>query len=534
MNRSRRWLSTVLSAAVALASPGLAPYEALALGVAAPARAVRGAGVAVALPPGSPAQGPTTQPAALPGSLGSVEALGAPLAPDLALPYAAFPGETAAAMSAPAPADSRAAGASALSAPARTGEARRREAIAPSALERLQAPVPDYAGLSPDAAREAWNADSLARTGEADLAGLDPRASGPAALAMPEGLFAPSLTRRGARRGRTPEPAGPDDDGRREGRSDMDHSDLDPLGNPSRPASDGPDSRDGEGSGRGSGGGALFSGGRGAFLGAAMLGLGAAAGVEAPGFLLHALVSIAVFYGLVFPFLILHEMGHAKVALRLGDSQPLADARLSWSWEGLLSHVHPAWTLGIPLLLIVAHAPVIGGAAPVKVDPDVLRGRTWGAVKVALAGPAVNLASALGLTAAYFAAGVLGAPALATAMLAYLVFINVALAALNLLPFPPFDGGHVLRWALGKALPGEIPMRVLDFLTPAFFLGAVGAMILHPEGFLFVINAITNALLLGTAPAYAPAAAAPLLGAVGMMLARTRARAPAPPPIPKD
>ncbi len=86
---------------------------------------------------------------------------------------------------------------------------------------------------------------------------------------------------------------------------------------------------------------------------------------------------------------------------------------------------------------------------------------------IALAGPAVNLAIALGLT--------LIAPALdgaAGAFVGLLAWVNWMLAAFNLIPAFPMDGGRVLRAllspALGRSRATDLAANVGQVLAVAF------------------------------------------------------------------
>ena len=55
-----------------------------------------------------------------------------------------------------------------------------------------------------------------------------------------------------------------------------------------------------------------------------------------------------------------------------------------------------------------------------------------------------------------------------TATLAFVRFLNVNLAIINLLPIPVLDGGHIV-FALWRGLTGrELPARVIELLVNAF------------------------------------------------------------------
>ena len=121
---------------------------------------------------------------------------------------------------------------------------------------------------------------------------------------------------------------------------------------------------------------------------------------------------------LFFVSILLHELGHAVVALR----------------QGLR-------TRSITLF-------VFGGVAELEKDPRDGRAELW----IAAAGPAASLALA-GLF--YMLAGLSFLGPSAAAVAKYLALINLMLALFNLVPAFPMDGGRLLRGALwgplGKA-----------------------------------------------------------------------------------
>ncbi len=108
-------------------------------------------------------------------------------------------------------------------------------------------------------------------------------------------------------------------------------------------------------------------------------------------------------------------------------------------------------------MLAVSGAPVFGWAKPVPVVAQRMRNPRLHMMLVALAGPGMNLA--LGLAAAFALAGALAlveAPSAGNlfllANLENFIVINVFLAVFNLLPIPPFDGGHVVEGLLPRPL----------------------------------------------------------------------------------
>ncbi|MEO7365901.1 MAG: site-2 protease family protein [Sphingomicrobium sp.] len=149
--------------------------------------------------------------------------------------------------------------------------------------------------------------------------------------------------------------------------------------------------------------------------------------------------------------IVFHEVAHGLVARRLGDPTAAERGRLTLN---PIRHVDPFGTLILPMLLALAHAPIFGWAKPVPVNYQRLRNPRRDMVLVALAGPGMNLILAilgtLVLAATVAMAGSVASPAaLFVAQNAInFVLINIFLAIFNLIPLPPFDGGHVVEGLL--------------------------------------------------------------------------------------
>lgn len=154
--------------------------------------------------------------------------------------------------------------------------------------------------------------------------------------------------------------------------------------------------------------------------------------------------------------IVFHEVAHGWVARWLGDPTAAEQRRLSFN---PLRHVDPVGTVILPLSLAVAGAPVFGWARPVPVRSERLRSPRWGMVLVALAGPGMNLmlatAGALGLGLAFSGGEPAGAVRVAAELCYSFVLVNVFLAIFNLLPVPPFDGGHVVQGLLPRPLAAQ-------------------------------------------------------------------------------
>lgn len=152
--------------------------------------------------------------------------------------------------------------------------------------------------------------------------------------------------------------------------------------------------------------------------------------------------------------IVFHEVAHGWVANAFGDPTARDLGRLS---PNPIRHVDPIGTVALPMVLAVSGAPVFGWAKPVPVVARRLRNPRVHMMLVALAGPGINLV--LALVSAFALAIMLGAgpPAGPVAMflaanLWNLILINIFLAVFNLLPVPPFDGGHVVEGLLPRRL----------------------------------------------------------------------------------
>ncbi|MGY2733252.1 site-2 protease family protein [Sphingomonas sp. UYP23] len=157
--------------------------------------------------------------------------------------------------------------------------------------------------------------------------------------------------------------------------------------------------------------------------------------------------------------IVFHEVAHGYVARIFGDHTAERLGRLTLN---PIRHVDPIGTIVLPMILAIAHAPIFGWAKPVPVDNRKLRNPRRDMMLVALAGPATNFVlatlTALSLAAFVGLAGGIppeGAPHTVTGFvfdsLYSFLLINVFLGVFNLIPLPPFDGGHVVQGLLPRA-----------------------------------------------------------------------------------
>lgn len=144
----------------------------------------------------------------------------------------------------------------------------------------------------------------------------------------------------------------------------------------------------------------------------------------------------------------LHEAAHAYVAYRCGDTTAKMFGRLSLN---PIRHVDPIGTVLIPLLIgvLTQFNFVIGYAKPVPINWSQFKHPRRDMILVTLAGPFANLFMAF-LWAGLDKMAILMNPTSSMAVLFLYatsqagVFINLILAALNLLPIPPLDGSRVV------------------------------------------------------------------------------------------
>jgi Zn-dependent protease len=178
---------------------------------------------------------------------------------------------------------------------------------------------------------------------------------------------------------------------------------------------------------------------------------------EDVGPLAYAGVFIFVIAGWVVS-LCLHEFGHAFTAWRSGDRDIALRGYLNLDPR---RYVSPVWSIVVPIAITVIGGIGLPGAAVyVRTSFMTARQRTL----VALAGPGANVALAvllLGLTELFFDLKYL----VLWSGVAFLGFLQVTAALLNLLPIPGLDGYNALEPHLSPET-----QRALDQFKPYGFL----------------------------------------------------------------
>ena len=213
----------------------------------------------------------------------------------------------------------------------------------------------------------------------------------------------------------------------------------------------------------------------------------------------NLLYTIAVWLVPLVIAIVFHEVAHGWVARAFGD--PTA-ARLGRLTLNPVRHVDPVGTIGLPLVLAVTGAPIFGWAKPVPVVAGRLRNPRVHMMLVALAGPGMNfilaLIAALLLGASVAAISTVPQGGVAGFLIDSLfkfLLINVFLGVFNLIPLPPFDGGHVVEGLLPRPLvPGWLQLS--RFGLPLFILLLLVLPLLVPSANIVarVIAPIANAV----------------------------------------
>ena len=153
---------------------------------------------------------------------------------------------------------------------------------------------------------------------------------------------------------------------------------------------------------------------------------------------------------------IAHEIAHGYAALKQGDPTAYQLGRLTWN---PIKHIDPFFTILLPLLMIWAGTGILGGAKPVPVNPRNYRKFKRGDIIVSLAGVATNLAIAIACVIIIALIGIVARLAPTTAgfveiaqgILLTGIVLNWVLINFNLLPIPPLDGSHVMKYLLPPA-----------------------------------------------------------------------------------
>lgn len=190
----------------------------------------------------------------------------------------------------------------------------------------------------------------------------------------------------------------------------------------------------------------------------------------------------------------MHEVAHGWVASWCGDQTARLSGRLSLN---PIKHIDLVGTIIVPLIMLAMTSFIFGWAKPVPIDPRNMRHPRRDEALVALAGPLSNLLMALlwggvarfGMWTSMQGNDWVGIP------LYYMgdagIMINVVLGVLNLIPFPPLDGGRVLSSILPRRYAYSLSkLEPYSFLILVLLLvSGVLSSIMEPP-VIFLINGI--------------------------------------------
>ena len=187
-------------------------------------------------------------------------------------------------------------------------------------------------------------------------------------------------------------------------------------------------------------------------------------------FQLEPQLMLLLIFSLLFA-LTFHEFAHAAIAYICGDGTAKYMGRLTLN---PLAHLD---LFGSLMLLFAG----FGYAKPVPVNFSNLRNPKKDMLWVALAGPGANLIMAIFWTIIY--SNQLFFPNMAQSFIGVMAIagiqINIVLMVLNLLPFPPLDGGRVAVSLLPYPWSGKLAglerygFFILIFLLATGILGAI-------------------------------------------------------------
>ncbi len=193
-----------------------------------------------------------------------------------------------------------------------------------------------------------------------------------------------------------------------------------------------------------------------------------------------------IYFCVLVPSIIIHEMSHGVVALAFGDDTAKRAGRLSLN---PIRHIDPVGTLLVPGVLSLAGFGAYGWAKPVPVNPARMRSPRNDSVIVSLAGPLTNfaLAAVLGaifvatspaaLRQSFYDTGNLNFLSFGDQVVFIGGFANILLGLFNLIPCPPLDGAALLE----RLLPARVLPEYYQLQPFLMFLPFLLILIFHNQ-----------------------------------------------------
>jgi Zn-dependent protease len=136
----------------------------------------------------------------------------------------------------------------------------------------------------------------------------------------------------------------------------------------------------------------------------------------------------------------LHEYAHAIFAYHAGDRSVAERGYLTLN---PLKYTHPILSVVLPVVFLVVGGIGLPGGA-VWIDRHAIRGKAQDSL-ISAAGPGVNVLFAIVLTVPFLVGVDIRAHLEFWAGWAFLAFLQLTAALLNLAPIPGVDGGNLLR-----------------------------------------------------------------------------------------
>jgi len=196
---------------------------------------------------------------------------------------------------------------------------------------------------------------------------------------------------------------------------------------------------------------------------------------------------------------VIHELSHGWMALRLGDTTARDMGRLTLN---PIPHIDPVGSILVPMFsLFVAGRVFIAWAKPVPVNPVNFSNYRRDDILVSVVGPISNLLLALACTIIFIFLALIfplfqHSNSLLDELFGFLlkmfaggITLNVVLAVFNLIPVPPLDGSHVVA----SLLPDDMSAQ---YRSIGFFGIFVVLILMRWQPFNLLFSYIISALTL--------------------------------------